>query len=167
AGLLALVLTDLWSAPNAWGLTDVAPDAVAGWLAAQPPGAVMRLPLSAALAGPPLYAGTAYAHPLAYGYETFEPPGFQAARPALLAFPKTVAFTQLRAWGVRYVVVAASSYGPDWPATRAYFATLPGWTPVYSAAEPRRYAAPFWLGDVQPELVDAFAPDELMVYQLR
>ncbi len=167
AGLLALVLTDLWSAPNAWGLTAIAPDAVAGWLAAQPPGAVMRLPPAAAIAGPPLYMGTAYGRPLAYGYETFEPPGFRAARPALLTFPKTAAFTQLRAWGVRYVVVAASSYGADWPATRAYFATLPAWTPVYQAAEPRRYQAPFWLGDVQPDLTAAFAPDELMVYRLR
>jgi len=167
ATLTALVLADLWSAPNAWGLTDVAPDAVAGWLAAQPSGAVMRLPLTAALAGPPLYAGTAYGHPLAYGYETFEPPGFQAARPALLSFPKPAAFAQLRAWGVRYVVVAAGSYGADWPATRAYFATLPAWTPAYSAAAPRRYAAPFWLGDVQPDLTAALAPDLLVVYQLK
>jgi hypothetical protein len=127
----------------------------------------MRLPLADAIAGPPLYAGTAYGHPLAYGYETFEPPGFSAARPALLAFPDPAAFAQLKQWGVRYVVVAAGSYGPAWPATRAYFAGLPAWAEVYAAPEPRRYDAPFWVADVQPDLAPAFAPDELVVYQLK
>ena len=138
------------------------------WLAAQPDsGAVMRLPLTAAIAGPPLYAGTAYGHPLAYGYETFEPPGFSAARPALDRFPSPEAFAQLRAWQVRYVVVAASSYGADWEATRAYFATLPDWTPVYQAAQPVIYEAPFWVADIRIELLPALAPDELIVYRLK
>ncbi len=166
-GLIALVLCDLWSAPNAWGLTTVQPNAVAGWLAAQPPGAVIQLPLTSAVAGPPLYAGTFYAHPLAFGYETFEPPGFVAARPTLAGFPSTAAFTLLRGWGVRYVVVAASSYGAQWAGTRPYFATLPDWTEAYHASQPPTWAAPFWVGDVRPELRDLLAPDELVVYRLK
>ncbi|MGI8586234.1 MAG: hypothetical protein ACR2M0_00905 [Chloroflexia bacterium] len=167
-GLLGFVLLDLWSAPNAWGLTAVAPDAVSGWLSSQSDGgAVMRLPLTAAISGPPLYAGTAYGHPLAYGYETFEPPAFSAARPVLAHFPSKPAFDLLRIWGVRYVVVAASSYGPDWQSTRTYFDGLPDWSRVYQAPQPVRYQAPFWLGDIQPDFRDAFAPDEMVVYRLR
>jgi hypothetical protein len=167
AGLIALVLCDFWSAPNAWGLTTVQPNAVAGWLAAQPPGAVMQLPLPSAIAGPPLYAGTFYGHPLAFGYETFEPPGFVAARPTLAGFPSPAAFAVLREWGVRYVVVAAGSYGADWPGTRAYFATLPDWTEATHASQPPTWAAPFWVADVRPELRDLLAPDELVVYRVK
>ncbi len=165
--LLAAVLFDFWSVPYTWGLSRVAPDAVAGWLAAQPPGAVIRLPLDSAIAGPPLYAGTAYGHPLAYGYETFEPPGFAAARPILAGFPSPAAFALLRSWHVRYAVVAASAYGADWPATRAYFAGLPDWSPVYTGLQPSIYDAPLWIASVRPELRDAFAPDELVVYALK
>jgi hypothetical protein len=166
-GLIGLALCDFWSAPNAWGLTRVEPNAVAGWLATQPPGAVIQLPLTTAIAGPPLYAGTFYGHPLAYGYETFEPPGFVAGRAALAAFPSAATFDLLRRWGVRYVVVAASSYGPQWPGTRAYFATLPDWTEAYRGLQPPIWEAPFWVGEVRTELREALAPDELVVYRLR
>jgi hypothetical protein len=118
-------------------------------------------------AGPPLYAGTFYGHPLAFGYETFEPPGFIAARPTLAGFPSPAAFALLREWGVRYVVVAASSYGADWPGTRAYFATLPDWTEATHASQPPTWAAPFWVADVRPELRDLLAPDELVVYRVK
>jgi hypothetical protein len=166
--LLGVALLDFWSAPNAWGVTRVAPDAVAGFLAAQPePGAVMRLPLTAAIAGPPLYAGVGYRRPLAYGYETFEPPGFAAARPTLARFPSAAGFALLRQWDVRFVVVAASSYGRAWAETRRYFDSLPDWAPVYRGLQPRLYDAPFWVGDVRPELLPALAPDELVVYRLR
>ncbi|HUS16766.1 MAG TPA: hypothetical protein VM536_17360, partial [Chloroflexia bacterium] len=168
AGLLGAVLIDFWSAPYPWGTTTVAPDAVAGWLAGQAPGgAVLRLPITTAIAGPPLYAGTAYGHPLAYGYETFEPPGFRAARPLLARFPDPAAFALLRQWGVRYVVVAASSYGADWATMRATFDALPDWTRVYQAAQPVIYDAPYYPADIQTDLRAAFAPDELVVYQLR
>ena len=80
--------------------------------------------------------------------------GSCAARPTLAGFPSPAAFALLRQWGVRYVVVAASSYGAQWAGTRAYFATLPDWTEAYPASQPVTWAAPFWVGDVRPELRD-------------
>jgi hypothetical protein len=145
----------------------VAPNAVAPWLTAQPAGAVIQLPLTTAIAGPPLYAGTYYGHPLAYGYETFEPPEFVRARPILADFPSPAAFALLRQWGVRYVVVAAGSYGAQWTGTRAYFAELPDWTEAYRGAQPPIWDAPFWVGEIRTELRDMLAPDELVVYRLK
>jgi hypothetical protein len=113
---LGLVLFELWPAPLAFGYSRVVPQPVDEWLATQPRGAVALFPPERGWYGYSLWQNRAHGQPLAYGYGTFAPPAFEAASQTLTAFPNPASLKLLRAWQVRYLVVAPEGYGTRWPA---------------------------------------------------
>lgn len=164
--VLACLLADFWAAPYAWGTTRVAPTQAAMFLASAPPGAVMQMPLRSALSGPALYAEVNYGKPIAYGYDTFEPSGWRAARPALLNFPHDDCLDVLAGWGVRYLVVSANAYGSDWPGTLAFLGSLPRLRHMADFHEARVWDVDPGVLDARPDMEDALAPDTLAVFEL-
>lgn len=143
-----LLLVDFWTGPFAWGTSRVEPGQLETFLAKQPSGIVMQMPLASSQSGPALYRRVFYGKPIAYGYETFEPPQWRSARPTLEAFPSDATFDLLKGWGVRYIVVSGKAYGADWPGTLSYLRTLPR----------MRYRADFrerGVWDVDPQVLDA------------
>jgi hypothetical protein len=163
---LACLLADFWAAPYAWGTTRVAPTQAARFLASARPGAVMQMPLQSALSGPALYAAVTYGKPIAYGYDTFEPPEWRAARPALLNFPHDDCLDVLAGWGVRYLVVSANAYGSDWPGMLAFLGNLPRLRHMADFHEARVWDVDPGVLDARPDMEDALAPDTLAVFEL-
>ena len=97
------------------------PPAPHAWLATQPQGVVVELPMAVpeALPGPdPRYSYLSIFHrkPLLNGYSGFHPPSYVDRAEALRAFPDDRAVARLRRDGARYVVVHYHEYHP---ATRA------------------------------------------------
>lgn len=56
-----------------------------------------------------LYQQQSHGHPIANGYQSFDPPHYQAARAALGTWPQPQAVPVWRAWGVDYVVVSGNA----------------------------------------------------------
>jgi hypothetical protein len=113
--LIALVLFDFLSAPLAFGFSDVRPQPIDRWLAAQPDtGSVMQFPLARALSGDALYRSKYHGKPVAYGHGTFYPQQYRYNMPLLAEFPSRDTLELLLAWGVRYVVVGSGAYGAGW-----------------------------------------------------
>ena len=101
---LVVLLADIWTPPYTWGSSRVEPTETARFLAAAPPGLVMQMPLEASQSGPAHWQGQYYKKPIAYGFDTFEPPEWAPVRPALEDFPSDACLDVLRSWGVRYMV---------------------------------------------------------------
>ncbi len=166
-GLAALlILADFWSGPYAWGTSRVEAGEAARYLAQQPPGLVMRMPLSSSQSGPALYDRVFYGKPLAYGYETFEPPQWRDARPALLDFPSDRALDVLAGWGVRYIVVSGNAYGADWPGTLDYLKSLPRLHFLTSSQERTSWLVDPLVLDARPDMEEYAAPDTPAVFEL-
>lgn len=110
------------------------PPPVYAWLAAQPPGtAIVELPL---LPGDMLFRRPAFHESIYLVRSTlhwqrlancaagFETPGYARLRERVRDFPSTLALEELRALGVRYVVVHGRGFGPNqW---RRLHEALPG-----------------------------------------
>jgi hypothetical protein len=103
-----------------WPMTLVpvqtAPDAVALWLRAQPPGVVADLPLPRVPADLPAeslvsYQSTFHWRPLINGYSGYTPPSYLALWEPLASFPSEDAITLLRGRDVRYVLLREARYG--------------------------------------------------------
>jgi hypothetical protein len=86
---MILLLADLWSAPYTWGSSRVEPTEISRFIAGLPPGLVMQMPLESSQSGPALWWETYYGpeHPIAYGFDTFEPPEWRPVRSTLEEFP--------------------------------------------------------------------------------
>jgi len=100
----ALIFT-LWNGPAP--LVPVEPRPVDVWLAQQPGNfAIMQYPIQTALSGPSMLY-TRYHHKrIVFGYGTYLPLYYRERHPALVTFPADEALAQLRAWGVKYILVA-------------------------------------------------------------
>jgi hypothetical protein len=161
-----LLLADFWSAPYAWGTTRVEPTEASKFLSAAPPGLVMQMPLASSQSGPALFWGTYYDKPISYGYDTFEPAEWRAARDTLQAFPDDATLDLLKSWGVRYIVVSANAYGPDWPGYGDFLKGLPRLRHLGNFQEKRTWDVDPRVLDARPDLVDYVLPDTLAVFEL-
>lgn len=164
-----LILLDFWTGPYAWGTSRVEPGKLSQFLAGQPNGPndiVMQLPLESSQSGPALYRRVYYGKPIAYGYETFEPPEWRSARPALEAFPSIAALDVLKSWGVRYIVVSGNAYGADWPGTLAYLKTLPQLRYLADFRERSTWDIDPQVLDARPDMEEYSAPDTPAVFEL-
>ncbi|MFL5732221.1 MAG: 6-pyruvoyl-tetrahydropterin synthase-related protein [Chloroflexia bacterium] len=160
------ILIDYWAAPYPWGTTHVQPTRAATFLASAPPGTVMQMPLQSALSGPALFAEVYYRKPIAYGYDTFEPAEWRAARPSLLDFPSDASLDVLAKWGVKYIVVSANAYGADWPGTLAFLKSLPRLRHLQDFNEARSWDVDPAVLDARPDMEDALAPDTVSIFEL-
>ena len=165
---ICLLLADFWTSPYryVWGTTHVEPSETAKFKATLPPGLVMQMPLAASQSGPLLFQETYYGKPIAYGYDTFEPAPWKAARPSLETFPHEQALDVLHSWGVRYVVVSAKAYGADWPGTLEYLKGLPRLKDLQHIQEHRIWDVDPALLDDQPDLLQYAEPDTVEVFEL-
>lgn len=115
AALTALIALEYLVTPFPYGMSEVRAQPATAWLQAQADGgAVMELPLSRALSGPSLYASYTHGKRIAHGYGTFFPQEWIAQRALLEAFPSPETLALLQEWGVRYVLLAAESFGEAW-----------------------------------------------------
>lgn len=162
----ALILLDFWTGPYAWGTSRVESGATDAFLAAQPSGLVMQMPLASSQSGPALYSHVLYGKPIAYGYETFEPPEWSKARPALEAFPADASLDVLKSWGVRYIVVSGNAYGADWPGTLNYLKSLPGMRNMMSFTERGTWDVDPQVLDARPDMEEYAAPNIFAVFEL-
>ncbi|HYO49479.1 MAG TPA: hypothetical protein VEW94_06475, partial [Chloroflexia bacterium] len=161
-----LLLADFWSAPYAWGTTRVELTEASKFLSAAPPGLVMQMPLASSQSGPALFWGTYYGKPISYGYDTFEPAEWRAARDTLQEFPDDATLDLLKSWGVRYIVVSANAYGPDWPGYGDFLKGLPRLRHQGDFQEKRTWDVDPRVLDARPDLVDYVLPDTLAVFEL-
>jgi hypothetical protein len=165
---LCLLLVDFWTAPPgySWGTTRVEESETAKFLATQPQGLVMQMPLMSSQSGPLLYQRINYGKPIAYGYDTFEPAGWSAERGNLAAFPDVKALDVLQNWGVRYIVVSANAYGADWPGTLNYLESVPRLKHLQDVQEHRTWDVNPAVLDAQPFLLQYAEPDTMAVFEL-
>jgi len=126
AVIFLLVLVEFLAAPATYGRTEIWPQPVERWLAAQPDGAVALFPIGRALTGEALYGQRWHGKPMIYGYGTFLPQQFRQERPVLERFPEADAIAILRQDRVRYLLVDQAAYGENWPEVQAQLAQTPG-----------------------------------------
>lgn len=175
--LAALVLFDFWSAPLAYGLSDVRPQPIDRWLAARPEEAiVMQFPLIRALSGDSLYRTKYHEKRAAYGHGTFYPAEYQYAMPVLASFPSDRSLDVLKSWGVSHVIVGSRVYDAGW-------GDRPGqtWEKVLAQIESTSrlrplgviYDEPFWHDERVSKIIRGSPPvvpilvDKVYVYELR
>jgi hypothetical protein len=165
-GALVLLLADLWSAPYVWGWSLVEPTQTAQFISAQPPGLVTQMPLESSQSGPALWQEVYYGKPIAYGFDTFEPPQWAPVRDRLEEFPRDPALDVLHDWGVRYIVVSANAYAERWTNEKAGLDTNPRLR-LLTVHEERRIwkvdPAPL---DARPDMQRFVLPDTLATYEL-
>jgi hypothetical protein len=163
---MLLLLADLWTAPYVWGASRVEPTQTAEFLSAQPPGLIMQMPLESSQSGPALWQETYYGHPIAYGFDTFEPPEWASVRDELDRFPADESLDVLNSWGVRYIVVSANAYEQRWGEVAASLEANPRLR-LLTANEERRIwdvdPAPL---EARPDMRRFVLPDTLTVYEL-
>lgn len=168
AALLTLVLIEYAAFPFPYGYSEVRAQPATAWLREQPGEfTVIELPLSRALNGPPLYAASQHGKRIAYGYGTFYPSQWLAHNESLARFPAPESLAPLRAWGVRYVLVAAENFGPVWPETAKQIASsVPELRLVGVMPEERLYHADRWFISTRGSELP-FNADVMYVYELR
>ena len=126
-GMVFLVLLDFAAFPYAYGYTEVRGQAVDLWLAKQPPKTpVIQYPLEKTWYGWMLYPARVHGQPIAYGYGTFAPRAYREGIKTVADWPSEAALETLRAWGIKYVLMGARSYGEKWPAVRGAVEAMPG-----------------------------------------
>ena len=164
--LAILLMLDFWSGPYSWGTSRVAAGETARYLAQQPAGTVMQMPLDTSQSGPALYRRVLSGKPVAYGYETFEPPAWHARREELQEFPGDAAFEVLREWDVRYIVVSGKPYGADWPEMVEYLKSLPQLRYRTAFQERSAWQVDPQVLDARPDMVEYALPDDTAVFEL-
>jgi len=93
------------------------------WLAKQPPGVVLELPMIASDPSKPLdlttqYLSTYHWHPTPDGYSGFNPPRRGEIAYEMQSFPSERALSLLRALDLRYITIHSTQVS-DWNATRS------------------------------------------------
>ncbi|HEX8229199.1 MAG TPA: glycosyltransferase family 39 protein [Chloroflexia bacterium] len=164
--LALFIMADFWTGPYAWGTSRVAATETARFLAQQPPGTVMQMPLDSSQSGPALYRRVQTGKPVAYGYETFEPPAWRAERDDLQEFPSPAAFEVLREWGVRYVVVSGKPYGADWPGFSDYLKSLPDMRFLAEFQDRSVWQVDPGVLDARPDMGEYAIPDDSAIFEL-
>ncbi|MDQ3704396.1 MAG: glycosyltransferase family 39 protein [Chloroflexota bacterium] len=164
--LALLLLADFWTGPYAWGTSRVEARGTARFLAEQPPGLVMQMPLDSSQSGPALYRRVQTGKPIAYGYETFEPPAWRAERDNLQEFPEAASLDVLRRWGVRYVVVSGKPYGADWPGVLDYLKSLPQVRFLAEFQDRSVWQVDPQVLDARPDMGEYATPDDTAVFEL-
>jgi hypothetical protein len=168
---MCLLLADLWTAPYQWGSSRVGPSETSKFLAAVSPGGVIQFPLPASLSLPPPsnlapYWSTFYPKPTSSGYDTFEPPEWQAVRPTVEKFPSDEALHMLRQWGVSYIVVSANGYREHWQERYEYLKSLPVLKHIADLNEPRVWAVDPAVLDARPDLEQYALDDTQALFEL-
>ncbi|MFH1084680.1 MAG: hypothetical protein V1772_02805, partial [Chloroflexota bacterium] len=170
---------DLAVLPYPYGYTEVRGQPVDEWLAEQPAGsAIIEYPLEKTWYGWMLYPQRVHGQPMAYGYGTFLPADYRLAATQLARWPDVETLALLRAWGIRYVLMGARSYGARWDAVARDMAALPGVERVAEFEDRPLYHGDRLLRLVRPsaavpatELVSgerqAFLHDVIVVYAIR
>lgn len=164
--LAVLLMIDFWTGPYAWGASRVELGETARYLSQQPSGTVMQMPLLSSQSGPALYRRVTSGHPVAYGYETFDPPAWGARRDELAQFPDEPALAVLREWDVRYVVVSGKAYGADWPGTLEHLKTLSGLRYLAAFEERATWQVDPQVLDARPDMVEYSVPETNAVFEL-
>ncbi|HEX8598711.1 MAG TPA: glycosyltransferase family 39 protein [Chloroflexia bacterium] len=164
--LALLLLADFWTGPYAWGTSRVEATGTARFLSEQPPGTVMQMPLDSSQSGPALYRRVQTGMPVAYGYETFEPPAWRVERDNLQEFPDEVSFEVLRKWGVRYVVVSGKPYGADWPGFLDHLKSLPQVRFMAEFQDRSVWKVDPQVLDARPDMGEYATPDDTAVFEL-
>jgi hypothetical protein len=118
AALTAAVLLEYWVAPLPLVRYENEPPALYAWLARQEPGVVAEFPMPPTDGLPyqePWYAYMSTFHwmPLVNGYSGFYPPSYLRRLEILQGFPDAESIQELRAVGVRYLIVHSGSYTPE------------------------------------------------------
>ena len=166
---LALLLADQWTAPYVWGWSRVEPTDTSRFLATQPPGLVMQMPLESSQSGPALWQETYYhksGKPIAYGFDTFEPPQWSPVRDRLEEFPSEASLDVLREWGVRYIVVSANAYEDRWAEAKAELDANPRLTLLSTHQERRIWQVDPAPLDYRPDMRRFVLPDTQALYEL-
>lgn len=102
--VLSLAVFELW--PGQLPLQPVEPRAVDHWLASQPGQfTIMELPLNSALSAPQMLYSRYHGKRTAFAYGTYFPYWYRQEHPELARCPEEACLKQLRAWGVRYVLL--------------------------------------------------------------
>lgn len=115
--LIGLALFEFAAVPFPYGFTDMASlrsQPLDRWLAQQPAGLTMRLPLATAWNGSALYRTIGQQQPAAYGHGTFYEPAYLRQASDLESFPDEQAIARLQAWGVRYLLLNTESFDRGW-----------------------------------------------------
>jgi hypothetical protein len=117
AAIAALLIVEYVSAPIV--LLAPKPSKVDAWLAQQPPGVIVELPLISAKAmwgsldWLYMYQGIGHFQRMLNGYSGYAPASFYEMRQAMAAFPDDRSMAFLRDRDVDYVVVRAGVYEPQ------------------------------------------------------
>jgi hypothetical protein len=164
--LALLLMIDFWTGPYAWGTTRVEASDTARFLSQQPPGTVMQMPLDASQSGPALYRRVTSGKPVAYGYETFEPPAWHARRDELQEFPEGESLDVLSEWGVRYLVVSGKPYGADWPGVLDYLQSLPRLRYLAAFEDRSTWIVDPQVLDARPDMVEYAMPENNAVFEI-
>jgi len=163
---LSALLFEYAAIPFPYGASEVRAQPATEWLRQQPGDlAVIELPLSRALNGPPLYAATLHGKRIAYGYGTFFPREWIAQRSLLLQFPARESLELLRGWGVRYVLVASLNYGETWPEVSRRIAACGDLRAVGLFPEKSLYRGDRWFASTRGTELP-FVADTIYVYEL-
>jgi hypothetical protein len=115
SAICAAMMVEYWVAPLPLAAFPNTPPPLYAWLAQQPPGLVVELPVVPAHLLPgedPRYAYLSTFHwkPLLNGYSGYYPPSYLANLSRLQPFPGDPSTRVLQRAGVRYVVVHLGSY---------------------------------------------------------
>jgi len=163
---LALVLVEFAPLPFALGSSSVQSRPVDAWLAAQNGDwAIMEFPVTKALSGRPLYMTLTHGKNISFGYGTFFPRAFSEQRQTLEGFPSPESIALLRAWGVRYVLVGAKSYGSAWPGVEARLTDATDLKHILTLDDDPIYAGDRLLR-LLPGTESAFVVDRIHVYEV-
>jgi hypothetical protein len=163
---LVVMLADLWTAPYVWGWSRVEPTQTAQFLRTQPRGTIMQMPLESSQSGPAFWQVTNYGMPIAYGFDTFEPPEWGPVRDDLEEFPSNPALDALKGWGVRYIVVSANAYEHEWETAKAEIDANPRLRLLASHIERRIWFVDPAPLDARPDMRRFVLPDTLVTYEL-
>ena len=129
----ALTLVEYWQKPYATVKLGARP--VDGWLAGQPFGSVLELPLDPYTQRLSLYARIEHGQPLALGMRgSFPPPADVERRSMLERLPEPEAVRALCSWGARYVLISPRV---------ATTAEIERWSGVMDAVPAARYSGMF------------------------
>jgi hypothetical protein len=153
--------------PFALGSSRVQTQAVDRWLAQQPGDfAVMVYPTTKAIGGLSVYRVLTLARKRStFGQSTYFPRSFTEQRALLETFPSEACLRLLKGWGVRYVLIAARSYGQAWAPLSAQLEQSTGLRFVAIFDE-----EPIYYGDrllhLLPGKEPAFIVDQFYVYEV-